>query len=76
MSEGPSRITGPIPPDPSLCPNYYRRPLSGEYIVVLGGLIIWEHMPSFSIGEEQSLFYSREMEESLSIPKGLTALGI
>ncbi|XP_060131971.1 enkurin domain-containing protein 1 isoform X2 [Zootoca vivipara] len=30
MSEGPSRITGPIPPDPSLCPDYYRRPLSGK----------------------------------------------
>ncbi|ETE61370.1 hypothetical protein L345_12881 [Ophiophagus hannah] len=28
MSEGPSRITGPIPPDPTLCPDYYRRPLS------------------------------------------------
>ncbi|XP_061449649.1 enkurin domain-containing protein 1 [Rhineura floridana] len=30
MSEGPSRITGPIPPDPSLCPDYYRRPLSAR----------------------------------------------
>ncbi|KAJ6666054.1 hypothetical protein lerEdw1_000958 [Lerista edwardsae] len=30
MSEGPSRITGPIPPDPSLCPNYYKRPLSAR----------------------------------------------
>ncbi|XP_063168921.1 enkurin domain-containing protein 1 [Candoia aspera] len=30
MSEGPSRITGPIPPDPTLCPGYYRRPLSAR----------------------------------------------
>ncbi|XP_060109753.1 enkurin domain-containing protein 1 [Heteronotia binoei] len=30
MSEGPSRITGPIPPDPTLCPDYYRRPLSAR----------------------------------------------
>ncbi|XP_053126881.1 enkurin domain-containing protein 1 [Hemicordylus capensis] len=30
MSEGPSRITGPIPPDPSICPDYYRRPLSAR----------------------------------------------
>lgn len=33
MCEGPSRISGPIPPDPTLCPDYYRRPASGE----LGG---------------------------------------
>ncbi|XP_055992666.1 enkurin domain-containing protein 1 isoform X2 [Sorex fumeus] len=30
MCEGPSRISGPIPPDPSLCPDYYRRPASGK----------------------------------------------
>ncbi|XP_042294206.1 enkurin domain-containing protein 1 isoform X2 [Sceloporus undulatus] len=30
MSEGPSRITGPIPPDPTLCPDYYMRPLSAR----------------------------------------------
>ncbi|XP_070616450.1 enkurin domain-containing protein 1 isoform X2 [Erythrolamprus reginae] len=30
MSEGPSRITGPIPPDPTLCPDYYIRPLSAR----------------------------------------------
>uniref|UniRef100_A0A0B8RUH3 Enkurin domain-containing protein n=1 Tax=Philothamnus irregularis TaxID=1899461 RepID=A0A0B8RUH3_9SAUR len=30
MSEGPSRITGPIPPDPTLCRDYYRRPLSAR----------------------------------------------
>ncbi|XP_062997298.1 enkurin domain-containing protein 1 [Elgaria multicarinata webbii] len=30
MSEGRSRITGPIPPDPTLCPDYYRRPLSAR----------------------------------------------
>lgn len=30
MCEGPSRISGPIPPDPTLCPDYYRRPASGE----------------------------------------------
>ncbi|XP_006860304.1 PREDICTED: enkurin domain-containing protein 1 [Chrysochloris asiatica] len=28
MCEGPSRISGPIPPDPTLCPDYYRRPAS------------------------------------------------
>lgn len=33
MCEGPSRISGPIPPDPTLFPDYYRRPASGE----LGG---------------------------------------
>lgn len=31
MCEGPSRISGPIPPDPTLCPDYYRRPSSGEF---------------------------------------------
>lgn len=31
MCEGPSRISGPIPPDPTLCPDYYRRPASGEW---------------------------------------------
>ncbi|XP_045438733.1 enkurin domain-containing protein 1 isoform X2 [Pipistrellus kuhlii] len=30
MCEGPSRISGPIPPDPTLCPDYYRRPASGK----------------------------------------------
>lgn len=30
MCEGPSRISGPIPPDPTLFPDYYRRPASGE----------------------------------------------
>lgn len=30
MCEGPSRISGPIPPDPTLCPDYYQRPTSGE----------------------------------------------
>ncbi|XP_060644374.2 enkurin domain-containing protein 1 [Anolis sagrei] len=30
MAEGLSRITGPIPPDPTLCPDYYRRPLSAR----------------------------------------------
>lgn len=30
MCEGPSSISGPIPPDPTLCPDYYRRPASGE----------------------------------------------
>ncbi|KAK0153573.1 Enkurin domain-containing protein 1 [Merluccius polli] len=28
--EGPSRISGPIPPDPSLFPEYYRRPASAR----------------------------------------------
>ncbi|XP_003799483.1 enkurin domain-containing protein 1 [Otolemur garnettii] len=28
MCEGPSSISGPIPPDPTLCPDYYRRPAS------------------------------------------------
>ncbi|KAM6223529.1 enkurin domain-containing protein 1 [Rhynchocyon petersi] len=28
MCEGPSRISGPIPPDPTVCPDYYRRPAS------------------------------------------------
>lgn len=32
MCEGPSRISGPIPPDPTLCPDYYRRPASGELV--------------------------------------------
>ncbi|XP_027703528.1 enkurin domain-containing protein 1 [Vombatus ursinus] len=26
MCEGPSKISGPIPPDPTLFPNYYKRP--------------------------------------------------
>ncbi|KAF5919583.1 enkurin domain-containing protein 1 isoform X2 [Diceros bicornis minor] len=30
MCEGPSRISGPIPPDPTLCPDYYRRPSSAQ----------------------------------------------
>ncbi|XP_028905651.1 enkurin domain-containing protein 1 [Ornithorhynchus anatinus] len=30
MCEGPSRISGPIPPDPSLFPDYYRRPSSAR----------------------------------------------
>ncbi|XP_054055661.1 enkurin domain-containing protein 1 isoform X2 [Rissa tridactyla] len=30
MCEGPSRISGPIPPDPTLFPNYYKRPFSGK----------------------------------------------
>ncbi|XP_010874806.1 enkurin domain-containing protein 1 isoform X2 [Esox lucius] len=30
MCEGPSMISGPIPPDPSLFPNYYKRPSSAR----------------------------------------------
>ncbi|KAG7221418.1 hypothetical protein INR49_017294 [Caranx melampygus] len=30
MCEGPSSISGPIPPDPSLFPQYYKRPLSAR----------------------------------------------
>ncbi|KAF6287982.1 enkurin domain containing 1 [Rhinolophus ferrumequinum] len=30
MCEGLSRISGPIPPDPTLCPDYYRRPASAQ----------------------------------------------
>ncbi|KAJ8779954.1 hypothetical protein J1605_012123 [Eschrichtius robustus] len=30
MCEGPSRISGPIPPDPMLCPDYYWRPASAQ----------------------------------------------
>uniref|UniRef100_A0A8C9U244 Enkurin domain containing 1 n=1 Tax=Scleropages formosus TaxID=113540 RepID=A0A8C9U244_SCLFO len=30
MCEGPSSISGPIPPDPSLFPERYRQPASGE----------------------------------------------
>ncbi|XP_069073663.1 enkurin domain-containing protein 1 [Pleurodeles waltl] len=30
MSEGASRITGPIPPDPTLFPDYYKRPASAR----------------------------------------------
>ncbi|KAG7481028.1 hypothetical protein MATL_G00062390 [Megalops atlanticus] len=30
MCEGPSLISGPIPPDPSLFPEYYRRPASAR----------------------------------------------
>ncbi|XP_032710072.1 enkurin domain-containing protein 1 [Lontra canadensis] len=30
MCEGPSRISGPIPPDPTVCPDYYRRPASAQ----------------------------------------------
>ncbi|GAB5582384.1 enkurin domain-containing protein 1 isoform X1 [Prionailurus iriomotensis] len=30
MCEGPSRISGPIPPDPTLFPDYYRRPASAQ----------------------------------------------
>ncbi|XP_027749773.1 enkurin domain-containing protein 1 isoform X1 [Empidonax traillii] len=30
MCEGPSRISGPIPPDPTLFPEYYKRPFSAQ----------------------------------------------
>ncbi|NXH21550.1 ENKD1 protein, partial [Bucco capensis] len=30
MCEGPSRISGPIPPDPTLFPSYYKRPFSAQ----------------------------------------------
>ncbi|XP_029464695.1 enkurin domain-containing protein 1 [Rhinatrema bivittatum] len=30
MSAGPSKISGPIPPDPTLFPNYYKRPISAR----------------------------------------------
>ncbi|NXC22176.1 ENKD1 protein, partial [Corythaeola cristata] len=30
MCEGPSRISGPIPPDPTLFPSYYKRPFSAR----------------------------------------------
>ncbi|XP_035999860.1 enkurin domain-containing protein 1 isoform X2 [Fundulus heteroclitus] len=30
MCEGPSTISGPIPPDPSLLPHYYKRPASAR----------------------------------------------
>nr|XP_021396856.1 enkurin domain-containing protein 1 isoform X1 [Lonchura striata domestica]XP_021396858.1 enkurin domain-containing protein 1 isoform X1 [Lonchura striata domestica] len=30
MCEGPSRISGPIPPDPTLFPEYYKRPVSAR----------------------------------------------
>ncbi|XP_048474660.1 enkurin domain-containing protein 1 [Rhincodon typus] len=30
MSEGPSKISGPIPPDPTLFPDFYKRPLSAR----------------------------------------------
>uniref|UniRef100_A0A1A8GCG8 Enkurin domain containing 1 n=1 Tax=Nothobranchius korthausae TaxID=1143690 RepID=A0A1A8GCG8_9TELE len=30
MCEGPSTLSGPIPPDPSLCPQFYRRPSSAR----------------------------------------------
>ncbi len=30
MCEGPSAISGPIPPDPTLVPEYYKRPSSGK----------------------------------------------
>ncbi|XP_036130723.1 enkurin domain-containing protein 1 [Molossus molossus] len=30
MCEGPSRISGPIPPDPTFCPDSYRRPTSAQ----------------------------------------------
>lgn len=30
MSEGPSNISGPIPPDPTLFPDFYRRPISAR----------------------------------------------
>ncbi|XP_067857467.1 enkurin domain-containing protein 1 [Heptranchias perlo] len=30
MSEGPSKICGPIPPDPTLFPEFYRRPMSAR----------------------------------------------
>ncbi|XP_054895531.1 enkurin domain-containing protein 1 isoform X2 [Poeciliopsis prolifica] len=30
MCEGPSTISGPIPPDPSLLPQYYKRPASAR----------------------------------------------
>ncbi|XP_016300716.1 enkurin domain-containing protein 1-like, partial [Sinocyclocheilus anshuiensis] len=30
MCEGPSAISGPIPPDPTLFPEYYKRPSSAR----------------------------------------------
>ncbi|XP_030059519.1 enkurin domain-containing protein 1 [Microcaecilia unicolor] len=30
MSSGPSKISGPIPPDPTLFPDYYKRPASAR----------------------------------------------
>ncbi|XP_072410345.1 enkurin domain-containing protein 1 isoform X2 [Chiloscyllium punctatum] len=30
MSEGPSKISGPIPPDPTLFPDFYKRPMSAR----------------------------------------------
>ncbi|XP_025920020.1 enkurin domain-containing protein 1 isoform X2 [Apteryx rowi] len=30
MCEGPSKISGPIPPDPTLFPDYYKRPFSAR----------------------------------------------
>ncbi|XP_032302968.1 enkurin domain-containing protein 1 isoform X3 [Coturnix japonica] len=30
MCEGPSKISGPIPPDPTVFPDYYRRPFSAR----------------------------------------------
>lgn len=38
MCEGPSRISGPIPPDPTLFPEYYKRPFSGESLMLVAGL--------------------------------------
>uniref|UniRef100_A0A3B5L4E9 Enkurin domain containing 1 n=1 Tax=Xiphophorus couchianus TaxID=32473 RepID=A0A3B5L4E9_9TELE len=38
MCEGPSTISGPIPPDPSLLPQYYKRPASGSLALQLGPL--------------------------------------
>lgn len=35
MCEGPSRISGPIPPDPTLFPNYYKRPFSGKSLTLV-----------------------------------------
>ncbi|XP_036069323.1 enkurin domain-containing protein 1 isoform X2 [Oryzias melastigma] len=45
MCEGPSSISGPIPPDPSLFPQYYQRPasargrLEGNHVGTLGLLL-------------------------------------
>lgn len=40
MCEGPSRISGPIPPDPGLFPEYYKRPLSGEALMLGTGFTL------------------------------------
>lgn len=43
MCEGPSSISGPIPPDPSLFPQYYKRPASGGVQPRDCGVIIFFH---------------------------------